>query len=681
MKADRILYVLIALALLVSLPVGLRRVLAENQSRQVELAADYVDFIRLAQIDGVHPKAALTGLRQAGVTSVGLDEMTLERLNRLGAITIRWDYELIDLARTSSAVAPELQRWAEGRTPKGVVFALTGEASTASWLKASLIERFGPERVEALELGGTSLVGAPMTEEAVRKLYLGFWEPEYREIIDAGLRVIPRPANYRDLDGRALEASLNRIGSTGGRISTVIFAGDQASGYPDKLGETAEVFGKFGLVQGMVEAPIQLGFVKQLGQETVAEGGGFRAARVYSIPKRELDTYTGQDVLDRWLRAVKERDIRILYVRPITKYPDPTSPHPFQDNLDFLRTAAHSIEVSGWKLGPAMPFRPSGPAPWESWVISVGVLAGGLVLLNLLLPVPRAAGLGLLVAGALAAGAIFFFSRGELARKALALGSALVFPSLAMVWAGWRASRFDSSSLPFILARALEILLGAAGISMIGALFLAALLSHNRYLLEIDYFRGVKLTLTLPLILAAWALVRGWGLEAQGVFGEGRHRLGGQILRVLGQPITVAHLLGVGVMGVVAYVYLGRSGHTAGIEVSQAEIQVRDFLEQVMVARPRTKEFLIGWPALMLAAWAAVRGYRVFMIPLLIGGGVATTSLANTFQHLRTELLISVWRTANGVILGLIVGMVAMALAEAVHRYRLDREIKPQKST
>ncbi len=680
MKTDRILCAMILLALLVSVPVGLRRVVAENQSRQVEMVADYVDFTRLAQIDGVGPEAALSSLREAGITSIGLEEVTLERLNRLGAVTIRWDHEMIDLARAGSGVNPELRRWAEGRSPRGTVFALTPDPATANWLKNSLTARFGAERVEAFELGGTLLVGAPLTEDQIKKLYLGFWEPEFRQIIKAGLRVAPRPANYHGLDGIALENSLNQIRRSGGLMSTVIFAGDQAPGYRGNLKETAAVLQKLGLVQGMVEAPVQLGFVKQLGQEVVAGEGGFRAVRVYSIPKRELDTYTGRDVIDRWTRAIKERDIRIIYIRPLTKLPDPTSTHPFEDNLEFLRSASQPLASTRFTFGPALPFGASGPSAWESWAISLGVMAGGIILLNLLLPLPRGSALGLLAAGAVAAALVFFFARGELARKALALAAALVFPSLAMVWAGWRASRFENQSLPSILARAIEVLLGAAGIAMIGALFLATLLSHNRYLLEIDYFRGVKLTLTLPLVLAAWALVRGWGLEAQGRFGTARHNLGGQIMRVMGHPLSVAHVLVFGALAAVAYIYLGRSGHTAGIEVSQAEIQFRAFLENVMVARPRIKEFLAGWPALMLAVWALVRGYRVWVIPLLIGAGVALTSMTNTFQHLRTELIISVWRSVNGVILGLILGLLAILLAETAHRYLMNREIKPQES-
>lgn len=293
---------------------------------------------------------------------------------------------------------------------------------------------------------------------------------------------------------------------------------------------------------------------------------------------------------------------------------------------------------------------------------------------------PDGADWAVLAVGVLAAAVVFFAGRGELARKALALAAALVFPALGLMWAGWRASRIDNRSLPSILARASEVLLGAVGLSMIGAVFVATLLSHQRYLLEIDFFRGVKLTLTVPLLLAAWGLVRGWGFGAEGEFGSERFSLRSQMLRVWGYPLTVGQAVGLGALGVVIYVYLGRSGHTAGIEVSAAEIQVRDFLERLMVARPRTKEFLIGFPSLMLAVWALARDYRRWAIPLLLAGGVGLTSLINSFEHLRTELLISVWRTANGVILGLILGMIAAALAEAGHRYYLGQETKAQES-
>jgi hypothetical protein len=49
-----------------------------------------------------------------------------------------------------------------------------------------------------------------------------------------------------------------------------------------------------------------------------------------------------------------------------------------------------------------------------------------------------------------------------------------------------------------------------------------------------------------------------------------------------------------------------------------------------------------GWTALMLA-----------------GGVVGQTSIVNTLCHLHTPVILSLWRVVNGVILGLILGVIA----------------------
>ena len=56
----------------------------------------------------------------------------------------------------------------------------------------------------------------------------------------------------------------------------------------------------------------------------------------------------------------------------------------------------------------------------------------------------------------------------------------------------------------------------------------------------------------------------------------------------------------VAALGAVAWVFVGRSGHTAGVPVPTSELMLRRFLENTMYARPREKEFIIGHPALML---------------------------------------------------------------------------------
>jgi hypothetical protein len=89
------------------------------------------------------------------------------------------------------------------------------------------------------------------------------------------------------------------------------------------------------------------------------------------------------------------------------------------------------------------------------------------------------------------------------------------------------------------------------------------------------------------------------------------------------------------------------------------ELKLRSLLDQLLIVRPRTKEFLIGHPALFLSvALAPLWGRRV-SLPLLWLGTIGQVSLINTFCHIHTPLSVSLLRAFNGLWTGILLGCVA----------------------
>lgn len=62
-----------------------------------------------------------------------------------------------------------------------------------------------------------------------------------------------------------------------------------------------------------------------------------------------------------------------------------------------------------------------------------------------------------------------------------------------------------------------------------------------------------------------------------------------QVVEVCRTKLSLYHVVFLGVLLFVAYIFVGRSGHTDGVPVPAIEIKLRTFLEQVMYARPREK--------------------------------------------------------------------------------------------
>jgi len=120
-------------------------------------------------------------------------------------------------------------------------------------------------------------------------------------------------------------------------------------------------------------------------------------------------------------------------------------------------------------------------------------------------------------------------------------------------------------------------------------------------------------------------------------------------------------LLGLFVLGGLG-IFVARSGNFV-LPVPALEKHIRNLLETFLFIRPRTKEFLVGYPFIFLAAVSFLRG-KIKWLWILAGlGTIAPISIINTFSHIHTPLMISMMRTVNGLALGILLGTVVAFIA------------------
>lgn len=196
-------------------------------------------------------------------------------------------------------------------------------------------------------------------------------------------------------------------------------------------------------------------------------------------------------------------------------------------------------------------------------------------------------------------------------------------------------------------------LFGAVGISLCGALLLAAVGSERNTLLALTPFAGVAATLVVPPVLfLLWVMLR-------------ERSPAGWVKQLWHQPIRLGDvLLALVGLALLALVLL-RRGNFPVIAASDAELGVRALLSDYF-ARPRFKE-LIGHPLAVLALlnphWPRwLRGL------LLTVGVVALSSILNSFAHYHTPLLVSLERTLVALVLGFILGLVLTPLVRGLER-------------
>ena len=122
-------------------------------------------------------------------------------------------------------------------------------------------------------------------------------------------------------------------------------------------------------------------------------------------------------------------------------------------------------------------------------------------------------------------------------------------------------------------------------ISILGGLCVAGLLNGLPYLVKAEEFKGIKISIFLPILIVGWVYA---------------NRLLDRD-KLLKSPITWGTLLlGAFILGVLAFM-LERTGNDSAVAASGGELELRGFLDNALFVRPRTKEFLVGNPALYLA--------------------------------------------------------------------------------
>lgn len=679
-KYNRVLIALIIVGLLAAFTIAWQRHTVEENASRVEMTIDYEDIAEQALTEGMPVVNLMQQYKQAGITTLTIYETTLEKLHKSGKLTVVAGTDLLDGFRIGGLNSEPFRN--DPQEPlsaqKIYIFANAeqgGKNAVFEEVKEDLARRLGTSRVKQLSATGSRLVLAvDANYEKAIKWNLGLPKDEIATAAEQGFQVIVRPSNYTKVTAGDINAVFDRIQGFA-NITGIMFVGEEVLGYPDLVPLTASRMKERGLTLGMIEHPLQLQFVKQEGLLQLAALNNYQAARVYVIPKDEQPKLKVSEAVLRWVVTDQERNIRINLLR---KY-DKAEPYKtvVETNLSYISGVKQGLADKGFSFGRASAFQPYFPSPLLMAVVTLGATAAGVLLLSLLWPIrPLIQYILLALIGAALMMPILMGS-GNLVRQMVALASAIIFPVLAMTWQldRWRSREpYAGTSLVRILVDGVGNLTLTVLLSMIGGIYIAAILGDVRFLLEMEIYRGVKLTFVGPLVLIAIIYLTRFNLFEQ-VSVSNPRELWQQVLRILNYPVSIKTLIIFGFGALVAWVFIGRSGHTAGVPVPAIELKLRAFLEQTMYARPREKEFLIGHPAFMLAVLAYYRHWpRLMHFALVIAATIAMGSLVETFAHLRTPVFMSFVRGLDGLLVGAVIGIIAVIGIQVLHYLTLMLE-------
>ncbi|CFX11479.1 Uncharacterized [Syntrophomonas zehnderi OL-4] len=649
-----VLWITLLVALLLSMQGFILRTANEAQNKTLITAAEYQLFEKNAEISNMPINEVLKRLEDQGVNAIAVKETSLRDLAARGSVYIS---SLADFTAFSKAYRPDVWGAADRAigqryiSPANLVVVSADEATTR-FLQERLENRFTPQELVTFAAGGQHyfIVNAELpqldkSKNAIkeRDTLLGFEENILDSLKEQGFSIILRPGNTTGSNTAYLQEYERLIDRYD--VKTLIFGYNSVTGYPDHLDVMEKLVDKYDLTIGVAETSQQLGYIPQEGLDKLIKKTNYPINRVYSTSHDDF-VKTVDERYYRWVRGVIDRGIRIVYLVPFKDDKKDISQN-LNDTIDTVGRFHETITAKGFVFSqPAVleHLDSSIPGAVHRLLVSISLLLATLLYLEYLLRPQRKWILGLGGIGLVACVAINLLWGADFS-KVYALAAAILYPTFSSLLLLLYLKRNSSRSWLSQLLGSLAILLA---VNALGMYTIVTTLADIRYIMNIGYFSGVKVAFLVPLLLfplnylSATVERKDWLDFVRGFLRKSPSYL----------------VLGLSLVALVAlYVYIGRSGNESGIEVSSLEIRLREILEMVFLARPRFKEFIIGYPALMAMVYL-YRKYKQDLLLLVLGFGVliGSISMVNSFCHVFTAVTISVNRTLAGLLTGLIVG-------------------------
>ncbi|AKL96760.1 hypothetical protein CACET_c33160 [Clostridium aceticum] len=714
MKKNAILLVILLISTFALATTLSARINVESDNKVVEVVLDYSEFQDMANQSEETLSWWFRKFNGLGIEYVGLQEENLESLmmqNQQLEVFMGW--ELLQQGNWRETYSPEVAEYIDYKQISEFdVFITTGTQEVFDFIYQGLTERYDAEYFDILSQEAPfAIVMKGTIEEALyqqslhlidanrkvsqqrHKPYssklmqvgLGFDVDKINTVKESGLKVLPRPNTYKAwMSEKYLETVFQEFETYEMQPSVLIFGGGEVLGYPVADDLVTRYMIENDIKAGLVESFVQRGHLEPDGLDLMVRSLDYNAVRIFSVwpfiqERFKYYNYEGAEEIENSLyRAVTERNIRLIFFKPIKQDKYTVRYDQFIYLTDYneyekmferfqTRIASHGMVLGSSSRMPSIRVRIA-----KQTLMGWGIVAASMLLLTYLLKLNKKVKYSLLVIGLLLV-PIAFLVRPMLADKMMALWAAMVFPSLAMVYFCNRCFHYvykeeKTTKLHQQILYAIKGLVIVSAISFLGALFVAAILSHIEYLLEMDIFRGVKIGQMIPMVAYVVIYASYFGYKRKNNKDQQPSLKYEDIKNFLFEDIKIIYVIFAMLFLGAGYIYLARTGHESNIQASTMELIFRNVLEENLLARPRNKEFLIGFPVLMMGIYFAKNKMKSLAFLAGLVAMIGQTSIVNTFSHLRTPVYLSAARTFYSLVFGIVVGVIYILLFEIAMR-------------
>ena len=712
-KTNRILVLLAIVGLLAALIPVAARVRAEEANKKYDIVLDYASLRSMARQSNLSEGEWLDVFASLGVDKVALGEASARDLEESASIPVYAASlkEMKNRLGWELAYPEPVVRWIAERDDLSDAVISTETREAFDWVCSALDARGENLTYRTFTDGDRGFVCLPQQSDGTKgekllDLCLGIW-PETVELVRShGMNIVPRTVTVDGLNGEKFAKCfvdvLHECASP-----YYINSGDSWVGYDTDEGEALlkDYLYRSGTGVGLMEENDQSQNLVWDGVEELLEETGYNVVRVFNewayIQFRYAYCgYEGpEEITNSLFRAIAERNCKVVYFKMILEPDNDVSVDAEEEEWTYITDPADyekllidldtRLSALGYTHRTVFAMELANPSTLLRVLEGVGVAALLVLLADLFLYLDNKWRYGLLAVGALGMTALAFVMPGG-CKLILSMLGGIVMPSLAgvglcRVLAEKRRSE-PQIALGRLIGYAVMMGLLAVLVSFGSSILATSALSELSYIAEIDLYRGVKLMQLIPIGFFGLGYLLVFAYEETGAKravlanigarGEkGRvQKLWRYLLEVLDRPMKLSWFVVVVVIAVacvcglgVGVYYIIRTGNS--MNVSSAELQFRNLLENLLIARPRTKELLIGWPCLLLFIWSLRRHLNFLPLVFGLGMSIGLVSIVNTFLHIRTPFLLSLLRTGWGILFGFILGVIALIVAELLYRF------------
>lgn len=644
-RLKQIGWLIVVAGVLCSLFLWGQRMQSEANYKNVQMVVNYSDIVAMANANDLTEEEFAKALQERGVSAVLYKEWSLGSLNANGQVAIEVGNN-IEHASYVEKVSKDVPVSAAN------AYVALLDKNIAVQVKDHVLEKvpgadYYPGQVDVITIpimvpNGDSEVVTALNK--IKEIGAGFDMASIARMSALGMDTVPQLRSWDNPTDTSLRMAFDEIKAMPNLVY-LLFNDKEIPGYPQKNRTVADLLKDD---KGNTVVPVAtIEFSDQKGLNQLGVLLNKDVIRLHTISNGEMGNLTPDSALDRWMLAARERNMRSLLVR----FFDITTPGAnLQGNLNYVASIQTGLIESGFNLDQPYEKPASIPASTILMAMVGTAVIAGVMLILLEMRLPKLSLLALI--GGIAIWLALLLVNPTMAKKMMALLSVITFPTLSCLLIMKPEARS--------IGKSVVALLKLCAISYIGAVLMVGLLADILFMLKLDQFIGVKLAHVVPIVAVPFILYI-WNEEKPLTFVK-------QLLeKALDYKWTMLGVL-VAVAGVI---YLSRTGNS-GAELSAAESMMRTFLNDVMGVRPRSKEFLIGYPFTLLLFWlGASRKNWILTIPAIIG----QVSLVNTYAHIHTALIMSMQRSFNGLVLGIAVGLlliIGVRMLFAIYR-RLEQ--------